>query len=95
MGVRMIANSDWIQVDPARLEHFLRKEALDELSGAGQLFLDFSCVPRIDVRSLEGLDELARRASDKSMKIALRGVNPDVYKVLKLARLSSRFLFLP
>ena len=66
----MIANSDWIQVDPAQMDYFLSKDALDEWSGDGQLVLDFSCVPRIDVRALERLDELARRASEKFVKIA-------------------------
>jgi anti-anti-sigma regulatory factor len=91
----MTANSAWIQVDPARMDHFLRHEALDELSGTGQLVLDFSNVPRIDVTALGGLEDLARLGSDKSVKIALRAVNSDVYKVLKLARLTSRFSFLP
>lgn len=91
----MTANSASIQLDPARIDHFLTQVALDELSGGAQLVLDFSCVPRIDVNALQGLDELARRASEKSVKIALRAVNPDVYKVLKLARLSFRFSFLP
>ena len=92
--MRMTTNSAWIKVEPARMDHILRQEALDELSGTGELVLDFSCVPRIDVSALKGLEELARRAGEKSVKIALRAVNPGVYKVLKLAKLSSRFSFL-
>jgi anti-anti-sigma regulatory factor len=91
----MMTNPTCIRVDPARLHHVLRQEALDALTRTGGLVLDFSSVPRIDVGALKELDELARRAGEKSVKIALSAVNPDVYKVLKLARLSSRFSFLP
>ena len=39
------------------------------------------------------MEELARLADEKAVKIVLRGVNVDVYKVLKLVKLSPRFNF--
>ena len=91
----MTTNPACIQVDPARMDQSLGQESLDALTGTGELILDFSSVPRIDVSAVKELDELARRAGAKSVSIALRAVAPDVYKVLKLARLSSLFSFLP
>jgi anti-anti-sigma regulatory factor len=67
-------------------------EKLDTANG--QLVLDFSAVRRIDPASLSALEELAGRADGRGVKLALRGVNIDVYKVLKLARLAPRFSFL-
>ena len=42
----------------------------------------------------ERLEELASIADDKAVKLVLRGVNVDIYKVLKLVKLTSRFSFL-
>ena len=55
--------------------------------------LDFSSVRRIDASVVRAMEELADRAKEKDVKVALRGVNVDVYKVLKLVRLASRFSF--
>jgi anti-anti-sigma regulatory factor len=60
----------------------------------GQMVLDFSSVRQIDSAGLSAIEELAGVAADKGVELALRGVNIDVYKVLKLAKLSSRFSFL-
>jgi anti-anti-sigma regulatory factor len=57
----------------------------------GEVTLDFSAVRRIDPKGLGGLEGLAAAADAKSVKIVLRGLNVDVYKVLKLARLAARF----
>ena len=65
-----------------------------KLSGVeGDVVLDFSCVRRIDPAGLRAFEDLAAAADEKSVKIALQGVNVDVYKVLKLARLTVRFSF--
>ena len=37
--------------------------------------------------------ELASIAEDKSIKVVLRGVNVEIYRVLKLLKLASRFSF--
>lgn len=73
-------------------------EALQEMgnkldaSGA-ELVVDFSAVRRIDSHVVRAIEELAREAENKAVKIVLRGVNVDVYKVLKLVKLASRFSF--
>jgi ABC-type transporter Mla MlaB component len=60
----------------------------------GQMVLDFSTVRRVDPAALSAMEELAATAEGRGVKLALRGVNIDVYKVLKLAKLVPRFSFL-
>jgi anti-anti-sigma regulatory factor len=62
-------------------------------STGGEVFLDFSSVRRIDSSSLRAIEELASTAEQKDVKVVLRGVSVDVYKVLKLMKLASRFSF--
>jgi len=57
----------------------------------GELRLDFSAVERVDPAALRELEDLTNSANEQSVKVALRGVNVGVYKVLKLARLTTRF----
>ncbi len=40
------------------------------------------------------MENLASTAGDKAAKVVLRGVNVDIYKVLKLVKLAPRFSFL-
>ena len=71
------------------------QEARAKLDGAeGELVLDFSGVHRIDPSALRAMEELARTAHEKAVKVVLRGVNVEIYKVLKLVSLTSRFAFL-
>jgi anti-anti-sigma regulatory factor len=58
------------------------------------MVLDFSTVRRVDPAALSAMEELAAVAEGKDVKLALRGVNIDIYKVLKLAKLVPRFSFL-
>jgi anti-anti-sigma regulatory factor len=58
------------------------------------MILDFSHVPRIDSEALKAILDLASAAEPKKVKLTLRGVNVDVYKVLKLMKLASRFSYL-
>jgi len=79
-----------LNIDEKRLVPALQ-EAADRLDGArGEAVLDFSSVHRIDSGALQALEDLARVADAKSVKIVLRGVNVDVYKVLKLVNLTQR-----
>src|ERR1039458_4797910 len=48
-------------------------------------------VRRIDSSELRALENLAKVAEEKSVKVALSGVNVDVYKVLKLVKLRWHF----
>jgi anti-anti-sigma regulatory factor len=83
----------WPKIDERRVVQELQ-EAGEKLDGAeGEVVLDFSSVRRIDTSVLKGMEEFAGLARDKNVKVALRGVNVDVYKVLKLVKLASRFSF--
>ena len=62
-------------------------------SAEGEALLDFSSVRRVDSGALQAMEEVARIAEEKAVKVVLRGVNVDVYKVLKLAKLARRFTF--
>ncbi|HUJ95938.1 MAG TPA: STAS domain-containing protein [Terriglobales bacterium] len=60
----------------------------------GELVLDISTVRRIDTNAVRALEELVQLAEGKAVKVALRGANIDVYKVLKLVKLDTKFSFL-
>jgi anti-anti-sigma regulatory factor len=65
-----------------------------KLDGADvEAILDFSAVTRIDSSALNALEQFARIAEEKGIKVVLRDVNIDVYKVLKLVTLTQRFSF--
>jgi anti-anti-sigma regulatory factor len=83
----------WHEIDGERVADTLQ-ETCQRLNGdAGDIFLDFSSVRRVDPVALKAMGELARLADAKSARVALRAVNVDVYRVLKLMRLASRFSF--
>jgi len=86
-------NAVFLNIEETRVVQALR-EAGEKLDGReGEVVLDFSSVRRIDSNALPAIEELARIADEKSVKVALRGVNVDIYKVLKLVKLSRRFSF--
>ncbi len=69
-------------------------EACDRLySTEGEVILDFSSVRRIDARAVAALDQLAACAEEEGINVVLRGMNVEVYKVLKLVKLTSHFTF--
>lgn len=59
----------------------------------GEVVIDLSSVARVDGTALSSLAEFANKAETASVKVTLRGVNVDVYKVLVLMKLTSRFSF--
>jgi anti-anti-sigma regulatory factor len=82
-----------VEIDEKRVVVALR-ESCEQLDGAvGEVMLDFSSVPRIDPSGLVAMEALADAAADKGVKVILCGVNVDIYKVLKLAKLTQRFSF--
>jgi anti-anti-sigma regulatory factor len=82
-----------LNVDEERVCTTLQ-ELADGLDGSvGEAVLDFSSVRRIDPATLRALEDLVRIADEKAVKIVLRGINVDVYKVLKLVKLTQRFSF--
>jgi len=86
-------NAVFLNIDEARVVAALR-EAGEKLDGSeGEAVLDMASVGRIDSGAVRALEELARVADEKSVKIVLREVNVDVYKVLKLMKLTGRFSF--
>ncbi len=83
----------FLNIDDQRVVPALQ-EAGEKLDGTqGETVLDFSSVRRIDSSALRALEEFARLADGKTVKVVLRGVNVDVYKVLKLMKLTRRFSF--
>ena len=90
----MTMNAVYIKVDPERIVHALREEAVEKVNGAdGEVILDFSSVLRIDSNAAGAMEELAVLAGDRSVKVVLRGVNVGIYRVLKLLKLTGRFRF--
>jgi len=85
----MLLNIDEKHVVPALQEAGAKLEGTE-----GEVVLDFSSVRRVDSSTLRAIEEFARIADEKAVKVVLRGVNIDVYKVLKLAKLARRFSFL-
>ena len=70
------------------------QEAIEKVkSGESEVILDFSSVLRIDTNMVGALEELAGLADGKSVKVVLRAVNTDVYRVLKQLKLTQRFTF--
>lgn len=84
---------DWHKVDGERVAQSLQEVGENLNSAEGEVLLDFSGVRRIDPSGLYAVEDFALAADAKSVRVALRGVNVDVYKVLKLSRLTSRFSF--
>jgi anti-anti-sigma regulatory factor len=93
MVVYMAMMAVFVKIDEERVVQALQEagEKLDNVES--EVVLDFSSVRRIDASALRGMEEFAGMADDKGVKVALRGVNVDVYKVLKLVKLASRFFF--
>lgn len=89
----MAMTAVFLNIDEARVVAALR-EAGEKLDGTeGEAVLDFSSVCRIDPAAVRALEAIARAADEKSVKVVLRGVTVDVYKVLKLMKLTNRFTF--
>jgi anti-anti-sigma regulatory factor len=95
MVVRMTTNGECVRIDPERVAHVLRQDAIEKVNSAeGEVVLDFSSVLRVDPDAVRAMEELAGLADNKSVKVVLRAVNMDVYKVLKQVKLTQRFTFL-
>ncbi len=89
----MAMTAVWLKIDMERVVQSLR-DAGRKLGGAeDELVLDFTSVLRIDPSALRAMAEFAAVADDNGVKIVLRGVSIDIYKVLKMVKLASRFAF--
>ncbi len=90
----MTAVAVLLKLNAGHVVQFLQEAGEKLESSNGQMVLDFSAVHRVDPAALCAMDALAVKAEGKGVKLALRGVNIDVYKVLKLAKLARQFSFL-
>ena len=81
------------KVDPERVADCLRDAHAKLDSAKAEAILDFSSVQWIDAKAIRAMEELAGLADAKAVKIGLRGVNVEIYKVLKLVKLAPRFSF--
>jgi anti-anti-sigma regulatory factor len=79
-----------LNIDEKRVISALQEAGKNLTAADGETVLDFSSVRRVDASALRALEEFARVAD----KVVLRGVSVDVYKVLKLVKLTRRFSFL-
>jgi anti-anti-sigma regulatory factor len=81
------------KIDGLRIAESLRA-VRNKLDGMHvEAVLDFASVLRIDAAGLREMEELASTAEHTDEKICLLHVNVEIYKVLKLAKLSGRFNF--
>lgn len=83
----------WLKVDEERVVQALKEAGEKMDSAGGEVLLDFSSVRRIVPNALRLMDEFVGIADNKGVKVVLRGVNVDVYRVFKLVKLASRFSF--
>ena len=68
-------------------------EAFRKVADGAEVVLDLSPVARVTTGSIEALERLAGAAETRGVKVTLSGVNVDVYRALKIARLAPRFSF--
>jgi anti-anti-sigma regulatory factor len=90
----MAVNTVWLNIDGKDVAQALQEARKNLDSIEGEAILDFSSLRRIDSNELRAMEEFARAADQKAVKVVIRGVNVDVYKVLKLVRLTRWFSFL-
>jgi anti-anti-sigma regulatory factor len=83
----------WLKIDEERVAQELQEAAEKLDSAEDEVVLDFSSVRRIEPSVLRAMEEFAGKADNKGVKVLLCGVNVDVYRVLTLVRLTSRFSF--
>ena len=86
--------SEWLVMDETQLVHGLQQAAQALNNFQNDVVLDFSSVRRIDAAALREMEKLAGIADAHAVKVGLRGVNVDIYKVFKLVKLASCFSFL-
>jgi anti-anti-sigma regulatory factor len=91
----MATVAEWIKISNEHLARDLQT-AREKLEIAnGELVLDWASVSRMGADSLAAIATLADTADEKSVRLIFRGVNIDIYRVLKLSNLSGRITFLP
>jgi len=89
----MEAISTWLNIDGNSVVLALQAAAEKLDIAPGEAVLGFESVRRIESGALQAMQEFADIADEKAVKVVLRGVNVEVYKVLKLVKLTRRFSF--
>jgi anti-anti-sigma regulatory factor len=82
-----------LKIEEENLVAALQKIAHDLGTSEGEVVVDFSSVRRIDSRALKALGDLAGEADGKEIRVVLKGVTVEIYKVLTLMRLVPKFSF--
>jgi anti-anti-sigma regulatory factor len=81
-----------VSVCPQLLDEKFLETLRGALENAGDdVVLDLSLIRRVDASGLKALESLADTAVEKNVKVRLQGVSVEVYKVLKLVKLTRRF----
>lgn len=89
----METNTVWVRGDGKGVVQAF-EEAREKLANDdAEVVVDFSSVYRIDSGTLRALEDVADAGDGKGIKVVLRGVNINIYKVLKLMKLAPRFAF--
>ena len=83
----------WQKLDEEHAVAVLEQAAEKLDSVNGEIVLDFAGIRQIHSPVLQQLQKFAALADEKRVKVILHGVNIDVYRVLKLVNLSTRFSF--
>ena len=89
----MATIAEFFKIDGDRVAECIHEAYMQLDPARDQTTLDFSSVLRISPKDLRAMEELVERADNQSVKVVLCGVNVDIYKVLKLVKLTARFSF--
>ena len=89
----MATIAEFFKIDGDRVAECIHEAHVQLDTARDQTTLDFSSVLRISPKDLRAMEELVERADNQSVKVVLCGVNVDIYKVLKLVKLTPRFSF--
>ena len=82
-----------LKADEKNLSDILRGARQKLESEGGELVVDLSSLRRVDASSLLAMQEFATMAQGEGAKLVLRGVSVDLYRVMKLVKLTAAFSF--
>jgi anti-anti-sigma regulatory factor len=83
-----------IVVNGERVAEALKAVCSGLPTDGSDVLLDFFLVHTLDPAAIEALEHLAGTAELMKVKVILRGVNVEMYKVMKLSDLTGKFLFI-
>ena len=83
----------WLKIDEERVVQALARGRGNTGQRRGRTASGFLFHAQDRFSALRAMEEFAGIADGKGVKVVLRGVNVDVYRVFKLVKLVSRFSF--